>query len=180
MVGDFDPAEVKKAAGELFGTWKSPAQYERIKSGFQKIAPINETIETPDKANAMFRGSVPTQLERQRSRLRCGGVRQLHAGRRLPEFAPGHSHPREGRSELRSRFEALGKIDEKDGNFRVYAIAAPQNVAKVETAFKEELDRALKDGFTQKEIDADRTGWLQSRQVTRAQDASLANVLARA
>ena len=37
VVGDFDPAEVKKAADELFGNWKSPAKYERIKTGFQKI-----------------------------------------------------------------------------------------------------------------------------------------------
>ena len=70
------------------------------------------------------------------------------------------------------------KSDEKDGTFRANAIAAPQNVAKVEAAFKEELDLALKSGFTQKEIDADRSGWLQSQQVTRAQDASLANALA--
>jgi zinc protease len=59
----------------------------------------------------------------------------------------------------------------------LYAIAAPQNVAKVEAAFKEEIARALKEGFTQKEIDADRSGWLQSRQVNRAEDRSLVNTL---
>ena len=48
----------------------------------------------------------------------------------------------------------------------------------METAFKEELDRALKEGFTQKEIDSDRDGWLQSRTLQRSDDRSLANLLA--
>jgi zinc protease len=70
------------------------------------------------------------------------------------------------------------KSSEKDGVFQVYAIANPQNVAKVETAFQEELARALKDGFTQQEMDADRGGWLQSQTLTRAEDPSLAGLLA--
>jgi zinc protease len=67
--------------------------------------------------------------------------------------------------------------DEKDGQFQALAIANPQNLAKVETAFKEELDRALKNGFTQTEMDADRDGWIQSRTVQRAEDRSLVNLL---
>ena len=59
----------------------------------------------------------------------------------------------------------------------VYAIAAPQNIVKVEAAFKDELDKALGDGFTNKEIDEDRAGWLQTRQVQRSEDRSLANLL---
>src|SRR5258708_30294748 len=77
---------------------------------------------------------------------------------------------------ISSRFSA--KSDEKDGQLQVFAIAAPQNVAKVEADFREELDKVLKDGFTQKEMDADRSGWLQSQQVNRAEDASLVQILA--
>jgi zinc protease len=66
---------------------------------------------------------------------------------------------------------------EEDATFFAFAIAAPQNIAKVESAFKEEMARALRDGFTQHEVDADRDGWLQSRQVGRAEDASLCSVL---
>jgi predicted Zn-dependent peptidase len=58
------------------------------------------------------------------------------------------------------------------------AVVGDFNPAKVETAFKEELDRALKDGFTQTEMDADRDGWIQSRTVQRAEDRSPVNLLA--
>jgi zinc protease len=69
------------------------------------------------------------------------------------------------------------KADEEDGRFQVVAIAAPQNISKVESAFRDEMTTALRDGFTQKEMDADRDGWLQSRQVNRAEDASLCRML---
>ena len=41
-----------------------------------------------------------------------------------------------------------------------------------------EFEKALKDGFTQKEVDDARDGWLQSRVVQRAEDRSLASLLA--
>ena len=53
-VGQFDPAEIQKTAGELFGAWTSPAPYKRITSDFQAANPVNLKIETPDKQNATF------------------------------------------------------------------------------------------------------------------------------
>jgi zinc protease len=69
------------------------------------------------------------------------------------------------------------KADEEDGRFQVFAIAAPQNISRVESSFKDEMSKALAGGFTQKEVDADRDGWLQSRQVSRAEDATLCGIL---
>ena len=59
----------------------------------------------------------------------------------------------------------------------IYAIYAPQNAAKLEAAFKEEVAKALSDGFTAEEVKAAKAGWLQSQQVTRAQDSALAGRL---
>ena len=42
---------------------------------------------------------------------------------------------------------------DKSGSFVAFAIYAPQNVAKLEKAFREEIDRVLKDGFTAQEVD---------------------------
>jgi zinc protease len=178
VVGDFDPAEVRKAVDELFGNWKSAAKYERVKTGFQKIPPVNESIETPDKANAVF-----------------GAAQRLNLSDQDPDYAALlFGNYMLGGGFLNSRFATRirvkdglsygvgstlsAKADEKDGQFGVFAIAAPQNISKVETAFKEELARALKDGFTQQEIDADRVGWLQSRTLQRSEDRSLAGTLA--
>jgi len=178
VVGDFDPAAVKKEIAILFGEWKSPARYERIKYGFQKIAPVNRTIDTPDKKNAVFIAST-----------------RLHISDKDPEYpALVIGNYMLGGGFLNSRLATRIRVKdglsygvgsslsaksiEQDGQFQTYAIAAPQNVAKVETAFKEEMQRALADGFTQKELDDDRTGWLQGQQVNRAEDGSLVRMLA--
>ena len=63
------------------------------------------------------------------------------------------------------------------GRFTVFAIHAPQNTAKLETAVREEIERARKDGFTADEVAAAKSGWLQGRQVSRSQDAELAGLL---
>ena len=68
---------------------------------------------------------------------------------------------------------SVGPID-RAGAFSAYAIAAPANMAKVETAFREELARALKDGFTEAELANAKSGIIQMRVQNRAQDGGLA------
>jgi zinc protease len=58
------------------------------------------------------------------------------------------------------------------------AIFAPQNLAKVEAAFKQEIARALKDGFTAQELAEGKKGLLAFRRLSRAQDRNLAGALA--
>ena len=163
---------------ELFVGWKSPAKFEKVKTGFQSVATINETIETPDKANAVFIAGERVNLSDKDADYPAmlfgnymlgGGFLNSRLATRI-RVKDGLSYG------VGSNFSA--KSDEKDGQLQVFAIAAPQNVAKVEVAFKEELDRVLKDGFTQKEMDADRSGWLQSQQVRRAEDGQLPQMLA--
>jgi len=178
VVGDFDTAAVKKEIESLFGAWKSPAKFERVKTGFQKIAPVNQTIETPDKENAVFIAAT---------RLNIGDVdadypalvfgNYMLGGGFLNSRLATRIRVKDGLSyNVRSSLSA--KSHEKDGQFQAFAIAAPQNIAKVEVAFKEEMERALRDGFAQKEMDDDRSGWLQSQQVTRSEDESLVRILA--
>jgi zinc protease len=64
------------------------------------------------------------------------------------------------------------------GSFNVFAIHAPQNTAKLEKALREEIARALEGGFTEQEVTEAKSGWLQSRQVQRANDQGLAGTLA--
>ena len=67
---------------------------------------------------------------------------------------------------------------DESGEFTAFAIYAPQNAARVEAAFREEMARVLEKGFDAEEIAQAKSGWRQSRQMARAQDASLARTLA--
>ena len=63
---------------------------------------------------------------------------------------------------------------DRSSTFTASAIAAPQNIAKVEAAFKDELAKALATGFTDAEVAAAKSGLLQQRLQARAQDGGLA------
>ena len=60
------------------------------------------------------------------------------------------------------------------GAFSVFAIYAPENAEKVETAFREEIQKVLAEGFNAEEMATSKQGLLENRQLGRAQDASLA------
>jgi zinc protease len=74
-----------------------------------------------------------------------------------------------------SWFNASSQDD--GGNFGAYAISAPENTAKVQAAFKEEIMKVITDGFTEEELEAAKSGWLQAQMVNRAQDNRLTGEL---
>ena len=178
VVGDFDPAEIGKLAGDLFGSWKSPAPYQRVSDPYRKVDVVNRSIETPDKENAWFMGGIRlniTNSDPDYAALVLGNY--ILGGGFLNSRLAVRIRQKEGLSYGVGSVLNASSLD-KDGSFRIYAIAAPQNVAKVEIACKEEIEKAIKDGFTADEIAAAKSGWLQSRKVDRSEDESLVRTLA--
>jgi zinc protease len=66
---------------------------------------------------------------------------------------------------------------DESASFRVSAIYAPQNRARVESAIREELARALRDGFGAEEVEAAKKSLLEARRLSRTQDRALAGRL---
>jgi zinc protease len=63
------------------------------------------------------------------------------------------------------------------GSFSAYAIYAPENGTKLGEVFKEEIMKAINEGFTEEELTAAKSGWAQGNAINRTQDASIAAVL---
>jgi zinc protease len=59
------------------------------------------------------------------------------------------------------------------GVFRVSAIFAPQNRARVKQAIAEELARAVREGFTAAEVEVGKKAVLEARRLQRTQDRTL-------
>ena len=59
----------------------------------------------------------------------------------------------------------------------IYAIYAPENEAKVQQGFREEIARFIEGGITQQELDAAVAGWVQAQSVSRAKDGELASTI---
>jgi zinc protease len=178
VVGDFDAEATQSLAKSLFADWKSGAHYAKVMRTYQPIAAINKAIEAPDKANAFFIASkrVNVSDEDPDNPALVLGTYMLGGGFLNSRLAV-RIRQKDGLSYgVGAMMNGVPK--ERNQSFMAYAICAPQNVPKVEAAFKEELARVLKDGFTVEEIEAAKKGWLQSRQVSRGQDRELVGRLA--
>ena len=177
VVGDFDPDEVTKLAERLFGDWKNPTPYKRIPWQHFDVQATDRTIETPDKANAVFRGGLNLKLRDDHpdhpalilGNYLLGGSSDARLARRIRE--------KEGLSYSVGSWLNIGAQDEA-GDFGVYAIYAPQNRARLEAAIREEVARALAEGFAPAEFEDGRRALLQARKVARNSDSSLAGRLA--
>lgn len=177
IVGDFDPKTAQQLVDQEFGKWKSPKKYQRVESKYFETKASDEKINTPDKANAMFLAGADIKMKNDNPdypALLLGNY--MLGGGFLNSRLATRIRVKEGISYgVGSQFFASSQ--DEYGGFRSYAIYAPENLKRLEAAFMEEMEKAINEGFTAEEIEAAKSGYLQSQQVRRAQDASLASQL---
>jgi zinc protease len=176
IVGQFDEAATIKLAKELFGDWKSASHFERVPEPYKRVDAIDRKIETPDKENAVFNAGMNTPLTMDDSDYAAammanrvfGGTFSSRLVRRIRDV-DGLSYG------IRSSISVTGKDD--GSAVTIWAICAPQNAAKLEADVREELARALKDGFTESELAAEKKAWKDELTLQRSEDRSLAGLL---
>lgn len=177
VVGDFDAVEMTKDVQGLLGKWQSATPYKKIEKPFINIAPTTLKLNAPDKENAMFIAAMPLQITQESPDYPAlCVVDYLLGGGFLDSRLANRIRNQDGLS------YGVGSnlvVSEKDdfGKFMVYAICAPQNVEKVEKDVKEEILRALKDGFSAAELKKAKQGMSQAYKVARAMDTSVVGTL---
>lgn len=175
IVGDFDEAAIVKVLDDTLANWKSAAPYAIVKRSYADIAPVHKNIDTPDKENGFYTARVNLDLADSDADYPAltlanyifGGGAGLDS-RLMERIRKKNGLSYGGESSLEA-----GLVD-RAGSFTINAIAAPQNLAKLDAAVREELQRALKNGFTAEEVARAKSGMLQQRTQTRAQDGALA------
>jgi len=178
VVGDFDGNGVEAQARALFGDWKATQAFERIPKRIKGVQPFDQKLETPDKANAFFLAGFDKPMkdsDPDYPALLMGNW--MLGGGTLKSRLADRIRQKEG---LSYGVGSQMSVDPQDAvaTWIAYAIYNPTNLAKLEQAFREELDKALKDGFTSEELNAARTSWLQGQETNRTQDGALAGRLA--
>jgi zinc protease len=175
IVGDFDAAGAEARIRALFASWPSRAPYAEILREPHDIAPTRVFIDTPDKENAFYRAKLALDLRDDDPDAPAlmlaneiiGGGSGMHS--RLVDRV----RQKDGLSYgIGSGLLVGGK--ERAAAWGIGAIAAPQNVDKVEVAVREELERVRKDGFDKAEIEDARRGALESRRMARSDDGTVA------
>ena len=173
VVGDFDSEAVKSQLTQLFGDWKSPKAYARLKAESKVPKPGAIQLEAPDKANAFFLAGLPLNLQDTQTdfvplqlanRVLGGGVKSRLLDRLRQKDGLSYGA---GSQLSASSFEPSGM-------WVLYAIYAPQNLPKLKAGVQEELAKFVKDGITAEELVDAKKGWQEERKISRAQDRALA------
>ncbi len=175
IVGDFDADAATKVLNDTLADWHSATAYAPIKHSHAEIAPVHQKINAPDKENGFYVARLDLDL---------GDDDPDYAALSLANYIFGGGAGLDSRLMERIRKKdglsyggesslEAGLID-RDGSFTIAAIAAPQNLAKVDVAVKQELQRLQKSGFTAEEVARAKSGMLQQRVQTRSQDNALA------
>jgi zinc protease len=176
LVGDFDPAEMEKLAGQILGDWKTPARVERPVRSYKKVESIARVIETPDKANAMFAAGMTVPISDDDVDYPALLLANYIFGSGSSSRLWQRFREKEGWS-YGTGSQVGAPTKENGGFFMAMAILAPQNMSKLEAGFKEELGKALDAGFTAEEVDKAKKSWTQQQAVSRAQDNALLGML---
>jgi zinc protease len=175
VVGDFDDQAAEALIRQLFPGWASKAPYAPILAEPREVKAQRIAIDTPDKENAYYRARINLTLRDDD-----------------PDYAPLvlGNYVFGGGSGLSSRL--MDRVRQRDGisygagsgllvnsrdraaGWQIAGLVAPQNTARFEQAVREELDRMLKDGLTDKEIADAKNGLLQERVLNRSSDGTLA------
>lgn len=177
VVGDFDELKVRKVINDEFGLWKAKMPFSRIVSEYKAIPAGGQNLETPDKANALMLAGINLAMrddDPDYPALVLGNY--MLGGGFLNSRLATRIRQKEGISYGVGSSINAGPFD-KAGSFMTYAIYNPENSERLVKALKEELEKVQKEGFTAEELNAARSGYLQSRQVSRAQDPGLAGTL---
>ncbi len=176
IVGDFDADAMRVLVTELFGAWKSPSTYARVPDPYRAIKPAALRLVVPDKANAILFASEKWPINDSNPDYPALLVANFIFGDSSAARIPERLRQKDGLSYGAAGYFQPSSID-ANSTYGMYAIFAPQNLDKVRTGIAEELDRALKDGFTDAEVEAAKLGVMQERTLARTEDASIAGAL---
>ncbi|QSX40800.1 M16 family metallopeptidase [Shewanella cyperi] len=179
VIGDFDTQTTLNSLESLTNNWNGKRDYQRIDSPYQKLDANPISFNTPDKENATFVASL--QLPAGDTSVDAPALtlgNYILGGGFLSSRLATRLRQQDGLSYTAGSFLQFESEDQR-AILGAYAICAPQNLNKVETGFKEEIARLLKDGFTADEVAAAKSGLLQGRKVSRAQDKELVRTLSK-
>ena len=181
IVGDFDPAEVKSLLQQLFADWKAPVAHQPIATRHFEVSPERQSFEAPDKANAVYIARLNLPLNDDHADYPALMVANyVFGGSGMSSRLGARVRQRDGLSYgIGSGLSADSSRDGRDdaGSFSIQGTAAPQNMARMEAAVREELERFVREGITAAELSDAVSSLLTQRQQSRAGDGTVAAML---
>jgi len=173
-VGSFEPDAVRDALAKGLSGWRKAPAYARVDNPFQPVPPEDFDIDTPDKANAFYLASQPIKIQDTDARFPALYLANYLLGASETSRLWNRVRVQDGLSyNVRSQFDASSY--EPSGSWDIYAIFAPENSDRLRTAVQDEVEKVLKEGFTEQEVKDGVDALLKLRRLARTRDGVLAS-----
>lgn len=176
VVGDFDAQTITAQIRQLFDNWTNDVPYRRVDDPYHEITAKELRAETPDKANAFLIGSLAMPLNDTYDDFAALLVANQMLGASTNARLPNRLRTQDGLSYSVGSMLQPGMLDDNT-RFIVYAIFAPENLARVQNGFREVLTQSVNGKPTDGEVSDARESLLQERDIARAQNRTQATSL---
>lgn len=177
VVGDVDAKAINKQLKKAFAGIKAKAKYKKMAVATKEVKGIDSWIETPDKANSSLFISHRITLNKQHPDYYAAVIaNNIFGGSGFASRLMQRIRVKEGYS-YGTGSGIQVEYNEEHGLYYMRAIAAPENMKKVVVAYKEEVAKVVKDGFTQTELENAIAGELKSLRVSWSSDKRIASLL---
>jgi zinc protease len=177
VVGPVTAADTQKLSAELLGSWNTARAYKSLITPFKKVAPINDKIETPDKANAEFLAGERLQLSQNDPDYPAIVLASYMFGEPITSHIADRIRNREGLSygaNARITVPAEGDAATLSGTVSLNPGFGPN----VEASFTDELRKVYQNGFSASELAEAKKAYLDARVIARSNDGSLLTFIA--
>ncbi len=178
IVGDFEIAEIQPIVESILADWTSDIEFSRNpRSGDVDIKGMTQKILTPGKENATYlAGTVFPMKESNPDYIGLMMGNYVLGSSGLSSRLGDRVRQQEGLSYGVGSFMRSSPLDPRT-TLMVYAIANPDNMPKVETVIREELELLIDKGVTEEELATAQKGYLEKQLVNRSSDDQLVNLL---
>ncbi|SHH20837.1 M16 family metallopeptidase [Flavobacterium defluvii] len=174
VVGDLDAKTTGEILESTFGKWNSKAKYQLALPTYFETQKLDKDIITPDKENAVALGRISFKMDRKNPDYPAFVMANeiLGSGGFLSARIPMRLREKEGISYGAGSFVDV-PITNDVAAWSYYAFLNPTKKNAVENAAKEEIAKAIKDGFTAEELKSNMISWQNERKTRLGVDNTL-------
>ncbi|HWR32057.1 MAG TPA: pitrilysin family protein, partial [Chitinophagaceae bacterium] len=153
FAGEIDKKQLTTFLQNTFGKWNSKSAYAPIEPKYFDIKGTTETINTPDKTNAVLGGAINIKLSRKDAEYPAVVMANelLGGGAFLSSRIPQRLRENEGMSYGAGSYMDV-QYKYNTGTWGVYAFFNPLYKGRLDSALHQEIDKAISKGFTQDEL----------------------------
>ncbi len=178
LIGNLDTKTAAEALEKTFGKFTAKSKYTEVKPTFFTTAKEDRNLLTPDKENAVALGKLSFRMQQSSPDYPALVMANeiLGSGGFLSARLPMRLREKEGISYGVGSYISV-PITNDVASWNYYAYLNPTKRDAVEKAVKEEISKALKDGFTQEELDANKKSYMNTRTTSLGMDNTLINLV---